>query len=162
MYHYMLKNSGLKNDIFNSKENVWMTQIIGLFIKQSGWLKCFNITCVWASLITPIFLDFPCSSAGKESASNVGNLGSIPGLRRSPGGGKGYPLQYYGLENLNPGLYSSWGGKESDVTFTFTLPASWEICMHVMKKQSELDMEQWTGSKLGKEYDKDVYCPPAY
>ena len=38
-------------------------------------------------------------SAGKESACNVGDLGSIPGLGRSPGEGKGYPLQYYGLEN---------------------------------------------------------------
>ena len=107
-------------------------------------------------------LGLPGSSDNKESSCNVGNLGSIPGLGGAPGGGHGNPLQYSCLENLNPGLYSSWGGKESDVTFTFTLPASWEICMHVMKKQSELDMEQWTGSKLGKEYDKDVYCPPAY
>ena len=42
---------------------------------------------------------FPCGSAGKESAYNVGDLGSIPGLGRSPGEGKGYPLQYSGLEN---------------------------------------------------------------
>ena len=39
------------------------------------------------------------SSVGKESACNVGDLGSIPGLRRSPGEGQGYPLQYSGLEN---------------------------------------------------------------
>ena len=37
-----------------------------------------------------------------------------------------------------------------------TLPASWEICMQVKKKQLEPDMEQWTGSKLGKEYNKLV------
>ena len=43
--------------------------------------------------------DFPHSSIGKESACNVGDLGSIPGLGRSPGEGKGYPLQYSGLEN---------------------------------------------------------------
>ena len=42
---------------------------------------------------------FPCGSAGKESACDAGDLGSIPGLRRSPGKGKGYPLQYSGLEN---------------------------------------------------------------
>ena len=42
---------------------------------------------------------FPCSSAGKESACNAGDLGSIPGLGRSLGEGKGYPLQYSGLEN---------------------------------------------------------------
>ena len=41
----------------------------------------------------------PGSSAGKESARNAGDLGSIPGLRRSPGEGKGYPLQYSCLEN---------------------------------------------------------------
>ena len=43
-------------------------------------------------LPTPIFLGFPCGSAGKESACNAGDLGSIPGLGRSPGEGKGYPL----------------------------------------------------------------------
>ena len=42
---------------------------------------------------------FPCGSAGKESACHVGDLGSIPGLGRSPGGEHGYPLQYSGLEN---------------------------------------------------------------
>ena len=41
----------------------------------------------------------PCGSAGKESACNAGNPGSIPGLGRCPGEGKGYPLQYSGLEN---------------------------------------------------------------
>ena len=45
------------------------------------------------------FNGFPCGSAGKESACNAGDLGSIPGLERSPGEGKGYPLQYSGLEN---------------------------------------------------------------
>ena len=44
-------------------------------------------------------MGFPCGSAGKESSCNVGDLGLIPGLERSPGEGKGYPLQYSGLEN---------------------------------------------------------------
>ena len=44
-------------------------------------------------------LDFPCGSAGKESACNAGDLGLIPELGRSPGEGKGYPPQYSGLEN---------------------------------------------------------------
>ena len=43
-------------------------------------------------------LGFPCGSAGKESARDAEDLGSIPGLGRSPGEGKGYPLQYSGLE----------------------------------------------------------------
>ena len=44
-------------------------------------------------------MGFPGGSAGKESACNVGDLGSIPGSGRSPGEGKDYPLQYSGLEN---------------------------------------------------------------
>ena len=43
-----------------------------------------------------------------------------------------------------------------------TWPASWEICMLVEKQQLELDMEHQTGSRLGKEYVKAVYCHPAY
>ena len=43
-------------------------------------------------------MDFPGGSAGKESAFNAGDLGLIPVLGRSPGEGKGYPLQYSGLE----------------------------------------------------------------
>ena len=43
-----------------------------------------------------------------------------------------------------------------------TLPASWEMCMQVRKQQLELDMEQQTNSKSGKEYAKAVYCHPAY
>ena len=43
-----------------------------------------------------------------------------------------------------------------------TWAASWEICMRAKKQQLELDMEQQTGSKLGKEYNKAVYCHPAY
>ena len=55
---------------------------------------------------------FPCGSAGKESACNVGDLGSIPGLGRSPGKGKGCPLQYSSLENstncIVHGVAKSW------------------------------------------------------
>jgi len=43
-----------------------------------------------------------------------------------------------------------------------TWRASWEICMQVKKQQLELDMEQQTGSKSGKEYVKAAYCHPAY
>ena len=43
-----------------------------------------------------------------------------------------------------------------------TWPASWGICIQVKKQQWELDVEQRTGSKLGKEYVKAVYCHPAY
>ena len=50
-------------------------------------------------LPTPVVLGFLCGSAGKESVCNVGDLGSISGLGRSPGEGKGCPLQDSGLEN---------------------------------------------------------------
>ena len=44
-------------------------------------------------------INIPCHSDGKESALNAGDLGSIPGLERSPGDGNGNPLQYSCLEN---------------------------------------------------------------
>ena len=50
-------------------------------------------------LPTPVFLGFPCGSAGKESVRNVGDLDSIPRFGRSPGERKVFPLQYSGLEN---------------------------------------------------------------
>ena len=63
-------------------------------------------------LPTPLFLGFPCGSAGKESSCNAGDLGLIPGLGRSPGEGKGHPLQYSGLENsmdcIVHGVAKSW------------------------------------------------------
>ena len=49
-------------------------------------------------------LGFSCGSAGKESACNVGHLGLTPGLGRSPGAGKGFPVQYSGLENSMDGI----------------------------------------------------------
>ena len=70
-------------------------------------------------LPSPVFFGFPCGSAGKESASNAEDLGSIPGLGRSLGEGKGYPLQYSGLENsMN---CSPWGHKEPDTTERLSL-----------------------------------------
>ena len=57
-------------------------------------------------------MGFPCGSAGKESACNVGNVGLIPGLGRYPGEGKACPLQYSGLENsmecIIQGVTKSW------------------------------------------------------
>ena len=67
-----------------------------------------------------MFLGFPGDSAGKESTCSVGDLGSIPGLGRSPEGGRGNPLQYSCLENPHGQRslagYSEWGHKESDMT----------------------------------------------
>ena len=83
-------------------------------------IETFKVLLCLCYLIT-YFLNFgfPGSSAGKESTCNAGDLGSIRGLERSPGEGKGYPLQYSGLESsmdctelfhgLRPtGLQESW------------------------------------------------------
>ena len=66
---------------------------------------------------------FPGGLVGKESACNARDVGSSPGLGRSSGEGKGYPLQYSGLEN-SPGLCSPWGCKASDVTERLSLSLS--------------------------------------
>ena len=63
-------------------------------------------------------MGFPDGSDGKESACSVRDLGSIPGLERSLGEGKGHPLQYSGEFH---GLYSPWGPKESDMTERLSL-----------------------------------------
>ena len=65
-------------------------------------------------LPTPVFMGFPGGLDGKESAHNVEDLGSIPGLGRSPGGGHGNSLQYACLENPHGQSlagYSPWGRK---------------------------------------------------
>ena len=61
---------------------------------------------------------FLCGSAGKESACNVGDLGSIPGLGRSPGEENDYALQYSGLENS---MDYPFGRKESNTTERLSL-----------------------------------------
>ena len=63
--------------------------------------------CIYSHAVWPfcsrdvlsVYLGFTCGSAGKESACNEGDLGSIPGLGRSPAEGKGYPLPNSSLEN---------------------------------------------------------------
>ena len=73
-----------------------------------------SVSCASPYFGLYLFRDFLDSSVGKESACNGGDLGLIPGLNhppglgRSPGEGKGYPLQYSGEFH---GLYSPWGGK---------------------------------------------------
>ena len=63
-------------------------------------------------LPTPVYLGFPCGSAGEESACSLGDLVLISGLGRCPGEGKCYSLQYYSLENsmdyLVHGVTKSW------------------------------------------------------
>jgi len=79
-----------------------ITQLVkNLPTMQETWFDSWVRKICWRRdrLPTPVFLGFPCGSAGKESACNVGDLCLIPDLGRSPGEGIGYPLQYFGLEN---------------------------------------------------------------
>ena len=68
-------------------------------------------------------MGFPCGSGGKESACNAGDLGLIPGLGRSPGEGKGYPLQYSGPENsidsIVHGVAKRWIRLSDSLSFNF-------------------------------------------
>ena len=62
-------------------------------------------------------MGFPGGSAGKKSACNAGDLDSIPGLGRSPGEGKGYPLQCSGLKN--PWTVQSMGSQKSQKQLSY-------------------------------------------
>ena len=116
----------------------WWATVHG--VKKSWtWLNHWACACARAHTHTHTQNNFLgistlCGSASKESSCNAGDPGSIPGLGRSPGEGKGYLLQYSGLEKIQiymriyRSLYSPWDHKESDthrvrhdwLTFTFT------------------------------------------
>ena len=83
-------------------------------------------------------MGFPGGSEVEASACIAGDLGSIPGLGRSPGGGHGNPLQYSCLENpcggrnRNMAGYSPWGHKESDTTERLSTRA--HVCVYIIFK----------------------------
>ena len=88
------------------------------------------------------FLGFPFGSAGKESACNVGDLGSIPGLGRSPGEGKSYPLQYSGLDNsMDCIVHGAHRVGHDWVTFTFIFNGSGELSFSHMQWLGRSDHE---------------------
>ena len=66
------------------------------------------------------------------------------------------------LKSLTVGIMTNCGKFFKRWEYQTTLPVSWETCKLVKKQQLEPDMEQLTGSKLGKEYDKAIYCHSAY
>ena len=81
-----------------------------------------NLETFWWTFLSSV--GFPCGSAGKESSCNTGDLGLIPGLGRSPGEGKDYPLQYSGLEKSMDYIYIVHGVVKSRIRlsdFHFTL-----------------------------------------
>ena len=87
--------------------------------REAWWAEVHGVTKSWTWLsdrtkqLNHSVGGFSCDSVGKELACSVGDLGSIPGLGRSPEAGKGYPPQYSGLENS---MNSPWDRKESDMT----------------------------------------------
>ena len=83
--------SAIKKNTFESALMMWMN--LEPIIQSEGSQKEKDKYCILTHMC------FPCGSIGKESACNARDLGSIPGLGRSPGEGKGYLLQYSGLEN---------------------------------------------------------------
>ena len=101
-------------------------------------LLCFEIRA-WVGKIrwrrdrlpTPVFLGFPCGSAAKESACNVGVLGLIPGLGTCPAEGNGNQVQYSGLENstdcIAHGVSRSWT-RLSDFHFFWSMVVSNRKC----------------------------------
>ena len=80
------------------------------------WGQLYIHLCIYIYTHTHTHTHTLFVSAGKESAYNVRDLGLIPGLGRSPGDGKGYPLQCSGLENSMDCTVSPWGRKELDST----------------------------------------------
>ena len=84
---------------------------------------------------TPVFLGFPCGSAGKEFTWNAGDLGSIDELGRSPGEGKGYPLQYSGLEKS---MDSPWGCKVLDTIEQLSLLFSFKSSKQIIETSSKI------------------------
>ena len=86
-------------------------------------------------LPTPVFLGFLGGSDSKESACNARDVGSIPGLGGSPGGGDGNLLQYSCLENPHGQRslvgYSPWGRKESDMTEQLSIHTHTHTYMYI-------------------------------
>ena len=119
--------------------NEWVK--IHPIMQIQNWIYLFTVEIHYLSksynsVSHPLLIihSVPGGSARKELACNAGDLGSIPGLRRSPGGGHGNPLQYSCLENPHElrslAGYSPWSRKESDTTEWL----SSHICIRVMMR----------------------------
>ena len=126
-----LKYNSLISLFFNRKR---ISKTLTLKYYLSSFRSSISTFSLWifnkliASAICPssqlflIYRGFPGCSAGKESTCNAGDLGSIPGLGRSPGEGTGYPLQYSGLKNFMDFIIL--GVAELDTTEQFSLSLS--------------------------------------
>ena len=123
-YFYSLKQKGDKEQLSRTLQSLMLKRTTHLCV-QSRSHSC--LPCTKMGLLSH-------SSVGKESAGNAGDLGSIPGLGRSPGEGNGNPLQYSCLENpqgqRSLAGYSTWGLKSRtwlrDWTMNKKKQCSWD------------------------------------
>ena len=117
--------------------------------------KCFKTHSRSASIVTKLvelFSGFPDDSVGKESAFNTGDPSLIPGLGRSPGEGKGYPLQYSGLKNSMDAIVHGVTKSQTQLSLSewFSNPDSQlsdlKICLlfSVTNKPWEVDVDSGT------------------
>ena len=96
-----------------------------------------------------IFIDrFPCDSAGKESACNVGDLGLIPGVGRSPGEREWLPTPVFWPGEFH-GLHNPWGCKELDMTECLSL-SPLEILVSSLRAEKNLSGNATSIEKLPK------------
>ena len=106
MWNHVLNFWKLWNTVEFTEFSIQLASLIAQLVKNLPTMQETSVQ-IWVRKIcwkrdrlpTQVFLGFPCGSAGKASACNVRDLGSIPALGRSHGEGKGYSLLYSGLEN---------------------------------------------------------------
>ena len=109
---YLTETSSIESSLF-------LNEVWNKILFASEWLEVCGQRNI---ILPPLFrlgtweVGVPDGSAHKESTWNAGDLGSIPGLGRSPGEGNSYTLQNSGLENVQSGLYSPWVPKKSDTS----------------------------------------------
>ena len=95
LQHHSLKASVLQHSAFFMVQLSHPKMTTGKTIALTRWTFVSKVMSLLFNILSRFVMSFPDSSVGKEFTCNVGNPGSIPGLGRSPGEGKGYPLQYF-------------------------------------------------------------------
>ena len=142
----------------------------GLWALPGMWNKCMaayptsrdglSHAKLWHLCISSAFGGFPDSSVGIESTCNAGDASSILGSGRSPGEGKGYPLQYSGLENTTDCVRGvcvcPWGRKVSDTTERLSLSLCVLRCLHHHSSRREVVKYEPAGPGC-----KSSFLPPS-